>query len=133
MRGYIRVIAVLILLFCCAAVFAAESEYFVKSVPILKIYPHRDGYRIVYMKSNSDLAVFHVPLNWFGSDPASKAQIVYGNEPAYPYFSIFWKEGEFDHIRLYLEKNKSAASWGDIPDTANLKEKFDIETLDLKF
>jgi hypothetical protein len=132
-KGYIRLLAVLVLLVCSAAVFAAESEYFVKSVPILKVYPHRDGYRIIYMKSNSDLADFYVPMRWFGSDPSSKAQIVYGDEAAYPYFSVFWKEGEFDHIRLYLEEDKTSPSWGNMPETARLSDKFAIDTLDLNF
>lgn len=47
-----------VLLFVSIAVFAQDSDIYVKSVPISKVYNHQLGFRVVYMKSNSEMAVF---------------------------------------------------------------------------
>jgi hypothetical protein len=134
MRRFSRIISILILLFCATAIFAADSDYFVKTVPIIKVYLHKLGFRVVYWKSDLTFGTFHVPIEWFGSSADSKAEAVYGSDRSYPYFSIFWKEGEFDHIRFYLIQNKNHESWGDLPNTAELNSKFEnLETLDLEF
>ncbi len=118
--------------------FAQTSDMYVKSVSISKIYSHKLGYRVVFMKSNTQMEVFYVPKTWFEtaavSGSAPKAEVLYGNEDSYPYFSIFWKDGKFDHIRLYLKNNLADLTWGEInPAWGNLTKKFDIDTLDLKF
>ncbi len=114
------------------SVAADESEMYVKSVHIVKVYPHQKGYRIVYMKSGLDLGVTYFPIEWFYG-AASKGEVIYGNDPTYPYMSIFWKNGEFHHVRLYLEENKSAQSWGDFANPQNIAGRFDIETLEMEF
>jgi len=117
---------------------AQSSDMYVKSVPISKVYNLKLGFRIVYMKSNTQMQVFYVPDTWFetaaitGSAP--KAEVIYGNEDAYPYFSIFWANGKFDHIRLYLKSNLEDPSWGGInPAWGNLDDKFKVDTLKLDF
>jgi len=111
---------------------------YVKSVPISKVYNLKLGFRVVYMKSNTQMQAFYVPNTWLetaavtGSAP--KAEVLYGNEDAYPYFSIFWANGKFDHIRLYLKSNLEDKSWGSInPAWGNLDDKFKVDTLKLEF
>ena len=117
--------------------FSDESEFFFKSVPIMKIYPHRLGYRILYARTNMEVGDFYVPLKWFqytpGEGGVGKGELVVGMEDSYPYFSIFWKNGEFDHIRLYLKKDRRDPSWGDLPSNVNIDDKFDVDTLNLEF
>lgn len=116
--------------------FAQTSDFYVKTLPIVKVYDHNLGYRIVYMKSNFELTAIYIPKGWFqtasetGEPP--KAELVAGKDSSYPYFSVFWKSGEFDHIRIYLQSNLNDPSWGDLNPTVDISEKFNVETLTLK-
>ena len=116
--------------------FAETSDFYVKTLPIVKVYDHTLGYRIVYMKSNFELTAIYIPKGWFqtasetGEPP--KAELVAGKDSSYPYFSVFWKSGEFDHIRIYLQSNLMDPSWGDLDQTVDISEKFNVETLTLK-
>ena len=130
-KGLIICIALILFLATTAVSFAEESEFFVKTVPISKVYTHLLGYKIVYIKSDLSFGTFHVPLNWFQA--AGKGDLIWGNHPSFPYFSIFYKNGEFSHIRLYVQRAKSHQSWGNLKPDPALKEKFDIETLELDF
>ena len=112
---------------------ARESSYFVKTLPITRIYPHSKGFKVLFIRSDLNIGSFYVPMNWFrGSGAANQAQIMYGIDPAYPYCYIFWSEGEFSHIRLYVIKDKNHESWGVLSPTEDLS-KFDAETLEIKF
>lgn len=116
-------------------VFAGVSEFYVKTLPIIKVYDHNLGYRIVYLKSNFELTAIYVPKDWFKTasetGEAPKAELVVGKDSAYPYFSIFWKSAEFDHIRIYVQRNLNDPSWGDLDPSIDITEKFNIETLKL--
>ena len=130
-----------VLIFTAGATFAEgtdNSDIYVKSVPISKIYNLKPGFRIVYMKSDSQMQVFYIPYTWFetaavtGSAP--KAEILYGQDSAYPYFSIFWVNGKFNHIRLYVKSDLNDPSWGENnPNWGNIDDKFKVDTLKLEF
>jgi hypothetical protein len=135
LKKLILLIAIVMLIASTGA-FAETSGYYVRTIPIIKIYDHTLGYRVVYMKSDSDLHVIYLPKEWFnvaaqtGEEP--KAELVAGRDPSYPYFSVFWEEGEFSHIRLYLYKDLTHLSWGDIDPAWDLTDKFKVETLNLE-
>lgn len=128
----------LIFFFLIAGVAGAEtSEFFVKTVPITRVYQHRLGYRIAYPKSNHTMGIIYVPHRWFvreaGTEDEAKAELSAGSGPAYPYFSVFWRNGEFHHIRLYLEQNLRDLSYGQLDNPAAFNERFDIDTLEIEF
>lgn len=116
---------------------AETSEFFVKTVPINKVYQHRLGYRISYTKSDHTLGIIYVPHKWFvreaGTEAEPKAELVTGSGQAFPYFSIFWRNGEFHHIRLYLEENLNAVSYDELDNPEAFDSRFDKETLDPEF
>jgi hypothetical protein len=117
------------------AVFAGTSEFYVKTMSIVRVYDHNLGYKLVYVKSNFELAALYIPKDWFQvfaqTEEEPKAELVSGKESAYPYFSIFWKNGEFHHIRLYLHDDLNNDSWGDLDPNLDLTENFNIESLTL--
>jgi hypothetical protein len=131
----IVIIAVTLFLFCSVlALTAQEQQLFVKSVPIQKVYPHYDGYRIVYMKNTLELGITYIPMDWFyGEGAATKAEVLYGNDPSYPYISIFWQDGEFHHLRLYLIESKNHPSWGVIDYPQRIARRFDVEEFTMDF
>jgi hypothetical protein len=133
----IILLAALVSLVGAVSLAAEESPYFVKSVPISKVYNHKLGYRVVYMTNNFQFKVFYIPTDWFAvaaqTGEIPKAELVFGNEPAYPYFSIFWKDGDFSHIRLYLKRSLNDPTWGDSTILGEIDDKFEVESLALEF
>ena len=91
-----------------------ESEYYYLSIPIEKIYLYKQGYIVLYQKG-FDLARTYIPLEWF-TDPIGKADLIYlGTGSAWPHLSVFYKNGEFSHIRLYVRRAISHQTWGIVP------------------
>ncbi|ORC36561.1 hypothetical protein [Marispirochaeta aestuarii] len=133
-KQLVLVIAVLLLTLFAVSAVADESEFFFKSLPITRVYAHRDGYRIIYRRTNMELADMYVPVDWFQYEPGAgnrgKGELVMDENPAFPYFSIFWKNGEFSHVRLYLREDKNHLSWGIMRNPEAYADRFDVETLD---
>ena len=109
-----------------------QKDVFVKTAQIIKIYSHAFGYKVLYRKSDLSLGEFYIPRSWF-KDSAAKGELVWGSSSAYPYFSIFWIDGVFDHIRLYLMENINSFTWGVLAGGAEMAEYFDIEELTIEF
>lgn len=129
-----RVLFILILLLAASlwVAVAEESLFYPKTVPVVKVYSHKLGYKVVYLKNDMNMAEFYIPFKWF-QESGGKGEVVYGQGRAYPYFSIFYKEGKFDHIRLYLEQDRNAESWGTLNPKQDVNEMFNVETLTLDF
>jgi hypothetical protein len=111
-----------------------ESEFYYFTMPIEKVYAYRAGYIIVYRKSGNKLARTYIPLEWF-SDPTGKAdQINLGPGKDWPHLSVYYKSGQFSHVRLYLRRERSHETWGVVPLNVNVDEYFEgVEELNLEF
>ena len=137
MKKRVLLLSVVLCVLLTGLLWADNSDLYVKTVPISKVYVHDLGYRIVYMKTDLSFAVFYVPNTWFempkSGDQPPKAELVMGTDQAYPYFSIFWKSGKFDHIRLYLPKDINDSCYGDLQNPAAYNDKFKVDTLSLQF
>ncbi|RKX79758.1 MAG: hypothetical protein DRP87_01835 [Spirochaetes bacterium] len=135
-RKIIAFFAVTILSVLTVSLFAdtRESNLYVKSLHIVRVYPHKKGFQIVYRKNNMELREFYVPNDWF-KGAGSKGDLIWGDGREFPYCSIFWKDGEFEHIRLYLHKDLNHESWGGILESNEQTDEMfeNIETLDLDF
>ncbi len=132
-----RVCPILLIVFLFALVYPVFSQenkddIYVKTVPIIKIYSHRLGYKIIYIKSNQEVGAIYVPIKWF-TKAGGKGEIVWGDDPDYPYFSIFWRNGKFDFIRIYVKNNLSDPSWGVLEEGPDVEKYFDIEELNPDF
>ncbi len=137
MKRKILLVLVLILV-VSPVVLLAEAELsslYPKTALISKIYPHKDGYKVVYVKSDMTLGVFYVPIEWF-QEAGGKAEIMYGNDKSLPYFTAFYKheEGTFDHIRLHVYENYNNITWGSFDKSAEVADRFEgIETLNIEY
>ena len=100
--------------------------------PIAKIYSSRYGYKIVFLREDSEYGVFYVPLGWFGR-AGGQGEIVWGADPAYPSFTAFYVDGKFSHIRLYLLSDMDDETWGVLRADEAESKKFDVETLDIEY
>jgi hypothetical protein len=100
-----------------AKVCADESPYYARSFLIEKIYPHTLGWKVLYITSRMSYATTYLPLKWFSQSATkngvqAKGEIIRGNQPAYPYMIVFWNEGKFSHVRLFLKEDMRDISYG---------------------
>jgi hypothetical protein len=125
---------VLCILLTAAAAFAQDQEepqVFVKTVPIMKVLVHPLGYKVLYVKSTMEVADFYVPYAWFKA--GGKGEVVFGSGQAYPFFSVFYVNGDFDHVKLYLVEKMGHVSWGSMKRREGDAAKFEVESLNLEF
>ena len=101
-----------------------ESEYYYVSVPIEKVYSHRKGYIVLYRKNAVDLGRAFLPVEWF-NEPTGKGDLInLGPGRTWPHITVYYKNGEFSHVRLYVRKSKSHETWGNLPQGTNLDQEF---------
>jgi hypothetical protein len=130
-------------LFVAGGVSAIESPMYAKAVFIQKITSHEKGYRVTYYTAHGDLKTVYIPLDWFyptsqykTSDGFVKAELYRGRGPSYPYMEIFWKDGKFHHVRLFVVSDYNDRSWGILKpgEDAALADKFDpAGSIDFQF
>jgi len=125
-------IFILLILFItvCGIIGAQEATgktaYYAKSVLIYKVYSHSMGFKVVYHKTGLEQGVLYIPFSWFGN-AVRKGEIVYGNDRSYPFFTVFYRDGKFDYIRLYLQESHDHLSWGMLFVSAEEAQKaFDV-------
>lgn len=109
-----------------------ETNMFVKTMPITRIYTHKLGYKVLYLKNDLNFGEFYIPLKWFDV-AGNKGVIIRGSDPSYPYFSIFWKDGEFHSVKLYVKRDLRHESWGALTLLPDISEKFEVDELELEF
>jgi hypothetical protein len=129
-----RAVPIFLLLLVLGAAFGQEQDanVYVKSVPILKILTSSAGYKILYVKSDMQVGEIYLPLSWFGK-AGGKAEIVFGRDPSYPYFSVFYRDGKFDFIRLYVLDNVGDVSWGILKRSEEEFNRFKVDTLKIEY
>ena len=131
MKRVVMLVALILLVLGALNAQEQDPKLYVKTVGIMKILNHALGYKVLYLKSSMEVGEFYVPHSWFKA--GGKAELVLGNGPAFPYFSIFYRDGEFDHIKIYAAENIQHLSWGRLKRQAGDSSKFEVETLDLEF
>jgi hypothetical protein len=111
-----------------------ESGHYYVSIPLEKVYIHRAGYVLAYRKGVTNMARAYVPYEWF-SDAGGKAEvIILPPGQNWPSLTVFYKEGEFSHIKLYVHRWKGHSTWGILPISANIDDRFkDVESIELEF
>ena len=110
-----------------------ESEYYYVNISLEKIYPHRAGYAVQYRTGIRNVATAYIPIEWFSAS-ATKGEIVplpRGN--SWPSMSVYYKDGEFSHVRIYVHSWVSHPTWGVVPQNASAENFEDVEEIRLQF
>ncbi|MCL2765410.1 MAG: hypothetical protein FWD40_09065 [Treponema sp.] len=128
-----KLIFALILLALVTPVFAMDEVYYI-NVPVERIYPSSTGYVVQYRSSSSVIATIGIPNDWF-SDSAGSAELIRLPSAAdWPTMSVFYINGEFSHVRLYVHRVKGHHTWGNIPQGTDVSRFFtDKESFKLDF
>ena len=114
------------LAFCVGMAYSVdESEYYYVNVPIEKIYRHHLGYIVMYQRAYSQMQRVYIPYEWL-NEPTGKAdQINLSSGNVWPSLTIFYKDGEWSHLRLYVSRYPSHITWGVAPFDSNLDQYFE--------
>ncbi|WP_010256158.1 hypothetical protein [Treponema primitia] len=114
---------------------AAEKEgSYALTISLERVFPYRKGYVVKYRKGMSGVVDAYLPLEWFEGTGKKGDLILMGSGTDWPHMTVFYKDGEFDHVRLYVRKERSHESWGNIPLHVNLDDKFEsVEGIKLVF
>ncbi|MDR2808382.1 MAG: hypothetical protein LBB43_05160 [Spirochaetaceae bacterium] len=111
---------------------ARKSDVYYVNVPIEKIYPYSKGYVVAYRDNIDDVLYTYLPYEWFFTIGGRGDIISLGSGTSWPYLTVFYKAGTFNHVRLYIRPEANHPSWGSIINEVNLDEHFDPEAEDLK-
>ncbi|MDR1108152.1 MAG: hypothetical protein LBL19_03865 [Spirochaetaceae bacterium] len=112
------------------------SEYYYVTVPLEKVYPYRKGYVVAYQKGVNQIVRAYLPLEWFTeAGGGGRGELIYlGPGTTWPYLTVYYKAGEFSHVRMYVRRERGHASWGNIPQNVNIDDRFEnVEDLKLEF
>jgi hypothetical protein len=124
----------------CLPVFAQnqkderDSEYYYVNIPLEKIFPYHKGYVVQYRKGLFQYGRAYLPAEWFTAAAAKGEVIVLPPGKVWPSLTIYYKNGAFSHVRLYIHRLPSHESWGNIPQSINIDDKFDyIESIAIEY
>jgi hypothetical protein len=115
------------------------SGYYVVQVPIEKIWTHNKGYIVQYRKTPLIDRKAYLPLSWFlrpedNSVPRKGEIILMGPGKTWPHIVVYYKDGAFDHVRLYVRRELGHISWGRIEPYSSFDEYFsNVDDLKLEF
>ncbi|GHU92225.1 hypothetical protein FACS189479_00480 [Spirochaetia bacterium] len=112
-----------------------ESEYFYVNVSVEKVYLYNKGYVVQYRKGSGRMARTYLPQEWFTGNGAAKGELITlapGN--SWPSLTVYYQNGDFSHVRLYVHRLQAHETWGYIPSGTNIDEHFEnVEDLRLEF
>ena len=111
-----------------------DADYYYVNILLEKIFPYRKGYIVQYRKGLHGYGRAYLPSEWF-TNAASKGEIItLPRGLAWPSLSIYYKNGEFSHVRLYVHRSNDHQTWGIVPQNVNIDSNFDdIETVKLEY
>lgn len=107
-----------------------ESELFVHTVYLNQVFRHRLGFKVTYTAPNLDYKQVYIPTSWF-TQAAGKGEIIQTASKSAPYMDVYYENGEFSHVRLFVRDNPFHVTWGRLEDEPNVEEKFNRDTLEL--
>jgi hypothetical protein len=115
----------------------ANSDLYFVQVPIEKIWQHPKGYIVEYRKTALANRRVYIPTDWFDralnpSEPLKAEVMLMDAGKAKPRMILYYKDGKFDHVRLYVRRERSHGTWGNMKPYAEYDKLFDgVEELKL--
>jgi hypothetical protein len=101
------------------------GNVYVYNVPIVKIFPSSEGYIVQYRRTVFDVGTIGIPNEWF-IDAGGRAELMkLPPGTNWPSISVFYIDGEFSHIRLYVHRSKAHTTWGSVPMGADVSRYFE--------
>ena len=112
-----------------------ESDLYYVNLTLDRIWPAREGYIVQYRKGFYRHGRAFLPFDWF-TDVSGRGEIItLPRGRSWPSMSVFYVNGEFSHVRLYVHRLQTHRTWGNVPQYRSFEGEFDNlqQTLDLEF
>ncbi|WP_461257908.1 hypothetical protein [Treponema sp. R80B11-R83G3] len=111
-----------------------EENFYYFNVSVEKVYPTKDGYVVQYLCPSSTVATIGIPNDWL-ANAAGRAEIIRLSVASdWPTMTVFYVDGKFSHVRLYVHPAKSHLTWGNVPQGADVSKFFsDADSFNLQF
>lgn len=135
MKKSLLLILAFVLVFGCFAAVPAEteeSELYYINAQILRIFPHKLGYYVIYRRAGLKTGEVFIPHEWFDRRDSRAILSLVGGD-VNPYLTFVMRNGEFDHVRVCAMKNIRHGTWGVIAEQAIPPDRFNVETLNPEF
>ena len=133
-------LALLLIAASGSAAFAQDSDYYYLNVNVVKVYPTKLGFLLVYRVGSMTAKELYLPNEWFqvsmdasGKPVPAQAEIVYARDPGYPYKTVYYKAGKYSHLRLYLQVDRGHPSYGLLPADAKVDDKFKVTEFSIEY
>jgi hypothetical protein len=111
-----------------------ESEYYYKNISLEKIYPYRNGYVVQYRRGINTIDKAYLPMVWFTNSAGKGEIITLPQGKAWPSMSVYYKNGKFSHVRVYVHHLSTHQTWGVIPQNVDIDSAFEtVDDLQIKF
>ncbi len=108
-----------------------ESSYSYVTYNIFKILQSSEGYVIMYPKADATMGQIYVPIEWF--KPGDKKAFLQDKVKQLPsVLTVFYKNGEFSHVKIVVPTNRSLPIWSVLPNPEAYSSKFNLETLTIE-
>ena len=112
----------------------SEEGFYYVSVPIEKIYSYRLGYVVVYRKGQTQMARAYIPHEWFSGAATTGDIVLLSSGTRWPTMTVFYQNGEFSHVRLYLRQERNHETWGNVNQGLNIDDRFqNVQDIKLEF
>lgn len=111
-----------------------KTDMYYINVPVEKIYQTNLGYVIMYRKGTNQLGTVSIPNEWFTESAGRAEMMQLPPGPDWPTMSIFYKAGQFSHVRIYVHRLTGHRSWGILPGTVDVRSYFtDTENFNIEY
>ncbi len=107
------------------------SDMYPFRLDVVKVFQHSLGYRVVYRVGQTGFADAYIPIEWFKA--GGKAQLIRSNDPSHPYMVVYYREGKFSHVRLFVKDFPKDPSWGILEPGPDVESKFKVEEIVPKY
>ncbi len=109
----------------------SPSDMYPFRLDVVKVFQHSLGFRVVYRVGQAEFADAYIPIEWFKA--GGKAELIRSNDPSHPYMVIYYREGKFSHVRLFVKDFPKDPSWGILESGPDVASKFKVEEIVPKF
>ncbi len=130
MRSIAKLFLILVLGLVAASAFGqiVESDYFVRTIYLNEVLTHRQGFKVIYTAADYSRVEVYIPNRWF-NESGGAGEIIYTHSQSAPYMDVFYNQGEFSHVRLYVKSDRNHLTWGRLENDPNASSRFDTETI----
>lgn len=106
------------------------SELFVRTIIADTVYTHTLGYKVTFTDDTYTRREVFLPQPWF-TEAAGRGQLVSTQSAAAPYLDVFYENGEFSHVRLFVPTDRNDLSW-EVLREEGVDEDFNVDTFAIR-